>query len=108
MPKEQNFDASGCLINDQPGGKAVSPDSSADDILRRGGLREMKNMSVFLTRDELIILADPTTGMAALVTGVAKVGDAELATIAGAGHAAIHCALVALACAWPVPRPPCK
>jgi hypothetical protein len=41
-------------------------------------------MSVFLTQNERIILADPSSGMAALVTGVSQVGEAELATIAGA------------------------
>lgn len=59
-------------------------DAGIDVILRRGGLRLMQNMSVYLTRDEQIILADPSSGMAALVTGVSKVGDTELATIAGA------------------------
>ena len=56
----------------------------ASKILDGGGLRLMRSMSVFLTHDERIILADPSSGMAALVTGVAQVSDAELATIAGA------------------------
>lgn len=56
----------------------------ASEILDGGGLRLMRSMSVFLTQDERIILADPSSGMAALVTGVAQVSDAELATIAGA------------------------
>ena len=55
----------------------------ASEILGDGGLRLMRSMSVFLTQDERIILADPSSGMAALVTGVAQVSDAELATIAG-------------------------
>jgi hypothetical protein len=46
----------------------------------------MRSMSVFLTQDDRIILADPGSGMAALVTGVAQVGDAELATIRGTPH----------------------
>eukprot|EP00892_Ulva_mutabilis_P006409 jgi/Ulvmu1/413/UM001_0420.1 len=70
---------------------AVKPkpaeDADVDVILRRGGLRLMQNMSVYLTRDEQIILADPSSGMAALVTGVSKVGDTELATIAEAQKA---------------------
>lgn len=56
----------------------------ASEILDGGGLRLMPSMSVFLTQDEHIILADPSSGMAAMVTGVEKVSDAELATIAGA------------------------
>lgn len=62
----------------------VRQDADVDAILSRGGLRLMQNMSVYLTRDEQIIFADLSSGMAALVTGVSKVGDTELAIISGA------------------------
>jgi hypothetical protein len=60
-----------------PGAQESTPDA----ILRCGGLRVMKDFNVFLTWDERLIIAGPHS--AAMVTGVAKVGDTELATIAG-------------------------
>lgn len=60
-------------------------------ILQQGGLRVLSEMSVFLNQDDHIILADAESGMAALVTGVTKVGDAELAVIAGAFLHSLHC-----------------
>jgi hypothetical protein len=62
---------------------ASFPRSPTHLILQNGGLRLLPEMSVFLNKDDHIILADAESGMAALVTGVTKVGDTELATIAG-------------------------
>lgn len=61
--------------------------SASQQILEQGGMRVLPEMLVFLNKDDQIILADVESGMAALVTGVTKVGDAELATIAGARSA---------------------
>lgn len=73
------------LLGMSGGVTALTPqDADVDAILSRGGLRLMQNMSVYLTRDEQIIFADLSSGMAALVTGVSKVGDTELTIISGA------------------------
>jgi hypothetical protein len=51
----------------------------------------MSEMSVYMNSDDHIILADADSGMAALVVGVNKVKDHELATIAGRPSVVLSC-----------------
>jgi hypothetical protein len=60
--------------------------SPSELILKHGGLRLLSGMSAYMNSDDHIILADADSGMAALVLGVSKVSDNELATIAGKLH----------------------